>query len=102
MKDILTWDIYEITTESSPIKSVMLRGRIRKFSLENNISLLTENASDADNTVRFAIIHKEDPTNIISFIKSLVDDSSVVLIKEALPNPVLSKMKVNIEDRYTI
>jgi len=99
---ILTWDVYEVTTEESSIKGVMLRGRIRKFSLENNINLLTENASDLENTVRFAILHSENPAELISFIKGMVSDSEVSMMIENLPNPVLSKMKVNKEERYTI
>ncbi|MBT3730014.1 hypothetical protein HON59_02950 [bacterium] len=102
MNTLITWDIYEITTEESEIHGVMLRGRIRKFAIQNNINLLAENASDLPNVVRFAVQYKEDVSSIISFIKSIVHDSSVALISESVPNPVLSKTVVNIEDRYTI
>ncbi|MDH5442019.1 MAG: hypothetical protein OEX08_00215 [Candidatus Nomurabacteria bacterium] len=102
MNKILSWDIYEITTKESSIQGVMLRGRIRKYSLENNITLLTENATDAENTVRFGLLNKENIDEVISFIETIIPDSKVSLIQENLPNPVLSKMKVNKEDRYTI
>ena len=102
MQEILNWDVYEITSKKSSIQGVMLRGCIRKFSLKQNIALLTENASDLDNAVRFAILNKENSDEVISFIKSIVPDSKIILIQENLPNPVLSKMKVNKEERYTL
>jgi len=102
MKKVLHWDIYEITTKESSIQGVMLRGRIRKYSLENDIALLTENASDVQNAVRFGIFHEENPEQVISFVKSVIVDSKVSLIQENVPNPVLSKMKVNKEERYMI
>ncbi len=52
-----SWDICEVNTDETPIKGVMLRGRIRKFAIKNNLDLLTENASDTENTVRFAVHH---------------------------------------------
>ncbi|MFM7088699.1 MAG: hypothetical protein ACKOW9_04165, partial [Candidatus Paceibacterota bacterium] len=91
-----------VTTKESPIQGVMLRGRIRKYSLENNLTLLTENASDTGNTVRFAVLNKEETKQVINFIKSIIKDAEVSLIRENLPNPVLSKMKVNNEERYAI
>lgn len=96
------WDIYEITTRETPIQGVMFRGRIRKYALLNNINLLAENASDKENVVRFAIESGSSPEEIITFLKSIVSDVNVELIEKDLINPVLSKMKVNIEDRYDI
>ncbi|HMO78796.1 MAG TPA: hypothetical protein PJ997_00895 [Candidatus Paceibacterota bacterium] len=94
------WDIYEITTTETPIHGVMLRGRIRKYAMANNINLLTENASDKENTVRFAVEKDFDPKEIVAFIIEVVPDAEITLIQKELVNPVLSKMKVNIEDRY--
>jgi len=102
MANILTWDIYEITTETSSIQGVMLRGRVRKYSLKNQITILLENASDRDNTVRFALPAGDNPETVINFTKTLAQDAEITLKQESLPNPVLSKMKVNNEDRYTI
>lgn len=102
MTKILNWDIYEITTKKSSIQGVMLRGRVRKYSLEKEFALLIENASDQENTVRFGLLSGEEPEKVIAFIKSLIPDAEIALLQENLPNPVLSKMKVNIEDRYTI
>lgn len=96
------WDIYEITTKSSPIHGVGFRGTIRKFTKQNNINLLTENASDQDNTVRFALTYEQKPEEVINFITSLAQDVSVKKVLENIANPVLSKLKVNIDERYTI
>ena len=97
-----SWDIYEITTDETPIKGVMLRGRIRKFAIQNEIELLTENATDTENTVRFAIEHGSDTADIQSFLPKLVADSSTELVMKDVINPVLSKLKVNLEERYEI
>lgn len=102
MNKIITWDIYEITTQESIIKGVMLRGRIRKYGLENGFNILTENATDKDNCVRFALIENHLSSDIITFIKSIVNDANIELIAEKIKNPVLSKMKVNKGERYTI
>jgi hypothetical protein len=96
------WDIYEITSEKTQLHGVKLRGCIRKYSLINKINLLIENASDKENAVRFAVENNINTNDIISFIKTLSPDLEINLIQEDLINPVLSKMKVNIEDRYEI
>lgn len=96
------WNIYEITTDSTPVHGVMLRGRIRKFALENEMELLIENASDIENTVRFAIHSEKVADQVIDFIKTLVSDSKIQLVLENIKNPVLSKLKVNKEERYSI
>jgi hypothetical protein len=100
--NIIHWDIYEITTKSSPITGVMYRGRLRKFALVHNRNILAENTTDVDKAVRFAIPHGEDPQDIIDFIKKLTPDAEVELVRKHIPNPVLSRLKVNIEDRYSI
>lgn len=56
----LLWNIYEIESNADTLHGVMLRGRIRKFSIENNINCLTENASDKENAVRFALLEDTD------------------------------------------
>lgn len=100
MKNLMKWDIYEISAKSSKLEGVMLRGRIRKFSIQKEINLLVENASDEENKVRFALFEKENATEIISKIKEMVPDAEVKKIKESMINPVLSKLKVNQEERY--
>lgn len=102
MKDIITRNIYEIITEKTIIKGIMLRGRIRKYGLKNDFNILTENASDKENCVRFALISDNSPTEITEFIKNIASDASIELIAEGVKNPVLSKMKVNKEERYEI
>ena len=102
MLEIINWDIYEIRTESTPINGVMLRGRIRKFCLINNRNVLAENTEDIEKSVRFAVPTGEDVSQIIEFLNKLLPDATIELVRENVPNPVLSKLKVNIEDRYTI
>jgi hypothetical protein len=102
LTNIIKWDIYEIKTKTTPIHGVMLRGRIRKYCLENDLNVLVENASDLENTVRFAIPTGENPNNINNYLEKIISDYLVELVKESVPNPVLSKLKVNIEDRYTL
>lgn len=99
MKD---WNIYEITTETTLIHGVMFRGRIRKFALEKGIELLTENASDVENAVRFAIHSEKEVNHVTDFIKNLVSDSKVELVLENIKNPVLSKLTINNEERYSL
>tara|TARA_Y100000310_G_C20494056_1_gene720658 strand:- start:425 stop:736 length:312 start_codon:yes stop_codon:yes gene_type:complete len=101
-KELILWDIYEIKTESSPITGVMFRGRIRKFCLENNRNVLVENTQDIEKSVRFAIPSGEDPSKINEYLKTIISDVKVELVKESVPNPVISKLKVNIESRYTL
>ncbi|MCI5051382.1 MAG: hypothetical protein MRY57_03665 [Candidatus Pacebacteria bacterium] len=96
------WTIYEITTEKSIIHGIMLRGRIRKFALENNVNLLAENATDIENGVRFALYIDQKPDLVIKFIKNIIPDSIINVVIDEVKNPVLSKLKVNNEDRYTI
>jgi len=52
MSNLIKWDVYQINTEDSKIHGVKLRGRIRKFALENEFNLLIENATDEENVVR--------------------------------------------------
>ncbi len=100
--ELVNWDIYEIRTEKSPINGVMLRGRIRKFFLEKNRNVLAENTEDIEKSVRFALPSKEDASEIIEYLNKIIPDVSVELVKENTPNPILSKLRVNIEDRYTL
>ncbi|HEY1074701.1 MAG TPA: hypothetical protein VGE59_03330 [Patescibacteria group bacterium] len=99
---LFNWIVYEIQTESSVINGVMLRGRIRKLGLEKGFNVLVENAQDQENTVRFATLSKEDAETISTYIHSVINDASVSLVLESLANPVLSKLKVNIETRYNL
>lgn len=101
---MITWNIYQVTTEKSLIKGVMFRGRVRKFALGKEIDVLVENATDVENCVRFAIPASElTNTNAVSgFIHSIIPDASIDLVLESVGNPVLSKLKVNKEERYVI
>ena len=101
-KSLIDWDIYEIKTKSSSITKVMLRGRIRKLGLESNQNVLVENVEDSENTVRFAVPSGEDISEIKEYLERILSDVSVEKIKKNIRNPVLSKIKVNLEERYTL
>lgn len=79
----------------------MLRGRLRKFANQQNINLLTENEENGSK-VRFALLTESDPTTMSAFIISLVPDAQIERVREKVPNPALSKLQVNIDERYTI
>ncbi len=102
MMQLLTWDIYEIQPGKAPITGAMFRGRIRKLCLEQDQNVLVENAQDIDGAVRFAVIHGESPKPISDYVRSIRPTANITCIKKAVANPVLSKLKVNIESRYTL
>jgi len=99
--EILSWNIYQITANETLIKGVMLRGKLRKLALEKNTNLLVENASDLENCVRFALLSENEPSLFMKYINSVIPDSKITLVSENVKNPVLSKLKVNLESRYT-
>ena len=99
---LIKWDIYEIRTETTLINGVMLRGRIRKLCLDNDRNVLVENTEDIENSVRFAIPTGEDSIEIEKYVLSVAPDANIKQVMEAVPNPVLSKLKVNSEERYTL
>jgi hypothetical protein len=98
----LLWDMYEIQSSADALHGVMLRGRIRKFTIENSLTCLAENASDKENTVRFALLKDTDPAQVIECIEKLIPGSLVVKVLEAVENPILSKLKVNDISRYSL
>ncbi len=59
-----------------------------------------ENASDEDNVVRFALLADSDPTMISQFVSELVPEAEIIVSLKNIPNPVLSKLKVNDSSRY--
>lgn len=80
----------------------MLRGRIRKFGLHNEIDVLAENTEDKANCVRFAVTNRENETIVSSYVKTIISDAVVSEVSSDIANPVLSKLKVNQQDRYTL
>lgn len=59
-----------------------------------------ENASDEDNIVRFALLADSEPEMINRFVLELVPEAEVIVSLKNIPNPVLSKLKVNDSSRY--
>ena len=100
IEQIISWDIYEITNEKTSLLGIKLRGSLRKFSLDNAFNLLTENAYDKDNCVRFAVLAGMNTNSIYKFLQTLISGSQVSLILSGINNPVLSKLKVNDVVRY--
>ena len=99
---LISWDIYQITTETTEIHGVMLRGRIRKLGLGQGFNVLCENATDEENCVRFAVLSGRDAESIMNYLKTIIVDVAVELVGKGVSNPVLSKLKVNKEERYTL
>jgi hypothetical protein len=102
MTKLLYWNIYEISTNKSAINGVMLRGRIRKLGLEKQFNVIAENTEDKDNGVRFAVLDESSAGQVVEYIESILEDATITLISEGMPNPILSKMKVNQESRYEL
>lgn len=99
---LLNWDVYRITTGTTEIHGVMLRGRIRKLGLDKDFNVLCENATDEEKCVRFAVLRGEDAKFVTDYLKRIIPDVTVELVAKGIHNPVLSKLKVNKEERYTL
>jgi len=99
---VLLWDLYEVRSPEVPIHGIKLRGRIRKFTLENDITCIMENASDEENTVRFALLADTNVESISEFIRGLAPQIIISQSLKSIQNPVLSKLKVNDLSRYEI
>ena len=99
---LLLWDLYEIRCDYGSLQGIKLRGRIRKFALEQDLTCLIENASDEDNVVRFAVVTGTDPSSVSDFIKTILPQAAISDVLRNVPNPVLSKIKVNDLSRYGI
>ena len=102
--NLIKWNIYQVNSSLSNLIGVKFRGTLRKFSIENNINLLTENASDEENVVRFALIADNNEKNILekieNFVKSIINDSTIKIVLSETINPILSKLKNNDISRY--
>ncbi len=99
---MINWNIYEISSSTQTLHGVKFRGRIRKFAISQNINVLSENATDTDNVVRFALEASQSPEPFIEFINAIMPDCQVKLVATQVTNPVLSKLKVNQAERYHI
>ena len=102
MTKLLKWYIYEITSNSSSLNGVKLRGRIRKFGIENGFNVLAENTTDIENGVRFAVLNSDDADKVTDYLHSIINDVSVKLVRSDIENPVLSHMKVIVAERYKL
>ncbi len=98
----IKWDIYELHSNADALHGIKLRGRIRKFTIENGLTCLAENASDKENIVRFGLLAQTEPTKLIDFIQKLIPGAVVAKVLDSVENPVLSKLKVNDLSRYNL
>ncbi len=57
---------------------------------------------DINNTVRFAVLTDEEADRIKTYLASILNDVQIESKLVDISNPVLSKLKVNIESRYTL
>lgn|SRR3989338_5461969 len=99
---MIAWDIYEISSDAHPLTSVKMRGRLRKFSLSKHMHMLVENTEEIEGRVRFAVETKQDIREIKKFLEKLIPDVKIEKKLENIKNPVLSKLKINEEERYEI
>lgn len=101
--NLLLWEVYEVTSEND-LQGVMFRGRLRKFALDKEINLLVENDELNKNCVRYATLSQQniDQAVLINFIKEKIDKDAEIKYIGFFQNPVLSKLKVNEEKRYSI
>jgi hypothetical protein len=99
---LLLWDVYEVSSMEHSLNGVMLRGRIRKLGIEKSFNVLTENTDDENGRVRFAVLNEQDMMSVTKYLKDMIDDVKVAVVLQKCPNPVLSKIKVNIESRYSL
>ena len=101
---MLYWDIFQVNSATENLIGVKFRGSLRKYAIENNCILLTENAQDEENTVRFALIEntyeKALLDHITTFITTIATDAKVKQVLNHIPNPILSKLKNNDLSRY--
>jgi hypothetical protein len=98
---LIKWHIYEISSSES-VNGVMLRGRIRKLGIEEGFNLLAENTEDIPNRLRFAVIEKSDAEKVINYLRKILSDVDIQHVMDDVENPILSKMKVNIAERYKL
>ncbi len=80
----------------------MLRGRIRKLCLQNNINVLAENSADTPGELCFAVLENQDISIIKEYLKTLFEDIKIEPLTKQHPNPILTKIQLNFEDRYDI
>ncbi len=98
--DLLLWNVYNVRHVSTELTNIKLRGTLRKFAIEHGVNVLVENATDEDNCVRVATLAENDTEAIRAFLKTTIRGVTVDLILSQVPNPVLSKLKVNELSRY--
>lgn len=99
---LLLRNVYNVKSTQEPITWVKFRWRVRKYWILVEQNVLVENSENGEEEVRFAIQSGEDPQKIVDFIRSMIPNVEIELVLENIPNPVLSKFKVNDESRYDI
>jgi hypothetical protein len=99
--ELIKWHIYEVTSPES-INGVMLRGRIRKLGIEGGFNVLAENTEDISNGLRFAVIEEPDAEKVIAYLHKILSNVEIQHVMDDVQNPILSKAKANIAERYSL
>ena len=73
-----------------------------KHPTKKGFNVLAENTEDIANGVRFAVLNSQDKEIVVEYLKKVIDNVKISLVLEKCSNPVLSKLKVNIESRYSL
>jgi len=75
---LITWHVYEISSGSSSLNGVGLRGTIRKLALERGFNVISENTEDAKNGVRFAVLLRLNIDILLAMTMSIFRRSKTV------------------------
>lgn len=101
-RTLLQWDIYEVAATESALNHISLRGRLRKLGLEKTLDILVENTEDEPGRLRFAVLHDTQIDSIQDYLQGIIPDAATTLVLKDVSNPVLSKLRINDETRYTL
>jgi hypothetical protein len=93
--DIIKWDVYEMFSKSESLLGVRCRRRIRNYAIRNGFNVLTDNALDKENVVRFAVLENYDISELEKYLHSQFEDLEINKIVSGIENPTLSKWKIN-------
>jgi hypothetical protein len=93
--DMLKWDVYEIYSTVEKLHGVKCRRRIRNYCIKRDINVLSDNATDKDNVVRYATLAGRDNGDLEGFLHGEFKELEIIKISSGIVNPVLSKWKIN-------
>ncbi|HSX16257.1 MAG TPA: hypothetical protein VLF40_05675 [Candidatus Saccharimonadales bacterium] len=92
--ELLTWDVYDIGHVDESLIGISLRGRLRKHAVREGLNLLVDNATHAENCVRFAVLADESIAAQQGFVEQAVPGATIERRLQGVVNPVLSKLSI--------